>query len=379
MSKIIEHFLIPLFVIVSVVYAFNSFGADGIEMNKVYLHTTDNGAHIQRAKLSFYFSRDPQVQEIANQKSGANTSFFFPHAIIKKGECEEMVKRVNNYNNGYTITIEEVIKPTRGIQLVFNVDKEKFGITYSQFDSIGLHSGVVFELNDRDVLRRLGQAHNQPVLRTLWHTGKPRIAIDPGHGGIDGGAMGCGGIQEKNVCLAIGTALGDLLRSQGCDVLLTRNSDCTLLLDDRTAYANNHYADLFVSIHANYAANPKACGVETFCLQPHLLKSGFSQLSDAESSCVTDVFNQRCNMSHKLAQSVQRNLCDTIMPYHDESIDRHVKFSVAQVLLGTQMPSVLVEVGFVSHPKEAALLGSESYQNDVANGIYKGILAAMAS
>ena len=152
-----------------------------------------------------------------------------------------------------------------------------------------------------------------------------------------------------------------------------------MLLDDRTAYANNHYADLFVSIHANYAANPKACGVETFCLQPHLLKSGFSQLSDAESSCVTDVFNQRCNMSHKLAQSVQRNLCDTIMPYHDESIDRHVKFSVAQVLLGTQMPSVLVEVGFVSHPKEAALLGSESYQNDVANGIYKGILAAMAS
>ena len=381
MSKIIEHFLIPLFVIVSVVYAFNSFGSDGIEMNKVYHHTTDNPVDLQRAKLSFYFSSDPQVQEINNKKSDTCTAsaYFFPHATIKKGECEAMVKRVNSHNNGYTITIEQVIKPVRGIQLVFNVDTEKLAISYARFDSISSHKGIVFMLHDKDVLRRLERAHNQPVLRTLWHTGKPCIAIDPGHGGIDSGAIGCGGIQEKDVCLAIGTALGDLLKSQGCDVLLTRNNDCNVLLDDRTTYANNNHADLFVSIHANYAANPRACGIETFCLQPQLFNHTVSHLSDAENNCIADVFNQRAHVSYKLAQSVQRNLCDTVAAYYDAPTDRHVKFSVGQVLLGTQMPSVLVEVGFVSHSKEAALLGSKSYQNNVARGICNGILAAIAS
>ena len=114
-------------------------------------------------------------------------------------------------------------------------------------------------------------------------------------------------------------------------------------------------------------------------MQPQLFNHTVSHLSDAENNCIADVFNQRAQLSHKLAQSVQRNLCDTIAEFHDAPTDRHVKFSVAQVLLGTQMPSVLVEVGFVSHSKEAALLGSTSYQNNVARGIYNGILAAIAS
>jgi hypothetical protein len=68
MSTIVERFLIPLFVVVSVLYAYNSFGSNSIEMNKVYHHTTDNPMHLERAHLSFYFSCDPQVQEIKNKK-----------------------------------------------------------------------------------------------------------------------------------------------------------------------------------------------------------------------------------------------------------------------------------------------------------------------
>lgn len=380
MSKIIEHFLIPLFVVVSMLYAFNSFGSDGIEMSKVYHHTTNNPSSLERANLAFYFSRDPQVQEIKNKKSDTCTScsFFFPQAIVKKGECEAMVSRINGYNNGYTITIQEVTRPMRGIQLVFNGDMDKFAVSYERFDSIGLHKGIVFTLHSRDVLQRLERAHNQPVLRTLWHTGNPRIVIDPGHGGIDSGAIGHGGIQEKDVCLAIGTALGDLLTAQGCNVLLTRSDDCNVLLDDRTAYANNHRADLFVSIHANYASNPHVSGIETFCLQPQLFNNTVSRMSEKENSCIAEVFNQRASLSYALAQSVQRSLCDTVSEHYDAPADRHVKFSVAQVLLGTQMPSVLVEVGFVSNPKEAALLGSKLYQNNVALRICNGILAAKA-
>jgi len=382
MSTIIERFLIPLFVVVSVLYAYNSFGSNGIEMNKVYHHTTDNPMHLERAHLAFYFSCDPQVQEIKNKKSDICTpcAFFFPHAIIKRGECETMVKRVNEYNNGYTIAIEHVLKPVRGIQLVFNVDRDKFAISYERFDSIGLHKGIVFRLYDKNVLGRLEQVQQQPVLRTLWHTnGRPRIAIDPGHGGVDSGAIGCAGVREKDICLAISSMVSDLLQSQGYDVLLTRNNDCTMLLDERTAYANNNNADLFVSIHANYANNTRVCGIETFCLHPQLFSNGYCGVFGVEKNYILDRFNQRAAVSNELAQCVQRNVCDTIAHYHDVPIDRKVKFSVAQVLLGALCPSVLVEVGFVSHDKEATLLGLKSYQNDVARGICNGILAAIAS
>lgn len=379
MSKIVEHFLIPLFVVVSVLYAFNSFGNNDIEMIKVYHHTADEAMHLERANLSFYFSRDPHIQEIKNKKSdGTSCTFFFPHAVIKHGECEAMIKRVNDYNNGYTITIAPVVKPALGIQLTFTIDTTKFAVSYELFDSIGLHKGLVFRLHDKGVLQRLERAHNQPVLRTLWHTGKPRIAIDPGHGGVDSGAIGCGGIQEKNVCLALGQAVRTLLESQGCDVLLTRNSDHTVFLDDRTTCANNGHADLFVSIHANYSVNPNSSGIETFCVRPQLFKQGVTHLSAAENRYVSHASQERADYADKLAQSVQRNVCEAVVPYH-EVIDRHVKYSVSQVLLGAQMPSILVEVGFVSNSKEAALLSEHAYQKSIARGICNGILAAIAS
>lgn len=381
MSKIIENFLIPLFVVVSMLYAFNSFGNDGVALNKVYHHTTQNPVCLEQANVSFYFSGDPQLQEVKNKKNHDTKSFtfFFPKAVITKGECEEMVRRLNSYNDCYTINMTEVVKPTKGIMLIFNIDPNKFSVSYERFDSIGLQKGIVFRLYNKDLLKQLEQINNQPVLRTLWHTGRPCIAIDSGHGGSDCGAIGCGGIQEKEVCLAIGTAVGNLLEQHGCSVVLTRKSDCGVGLDERTAYANNNNADLFVSIHANYAASPKAVGVETFYLQPHLLKQNFSNLSDQENNCVACVRSQRADSSYALAQSVQRHVCDAVAMFHDEPIDRKVKHSVSQVLLGAQMPAVLIEVGFVSHPKEAPLLGSAHYQNCVARGICDGILSAIRS
>jgi N-acetylmuramoyl-L-alanine amidase len=290
-----------------------------------------------------------------------------------------MIKRLHNHLYGYTVTVEEVASPTRGIMITFTFDHNKFAISHERFDSIGLQKGVVFRLHNKELLKKLEKANNQPVLRTLWHTGKPCIAIDPGHGGIDSGAIGHDGIQEKQICLAIGTAVGTLLEQHGCSVLLTRKSDCGVALDERTACANNNHVDLFVSIHANYAVNSRAIGVETFCLQPHLLKRSFSQLSASHQDIVSDVMSTRAHFSCALAQSVQRHLCDVVSGFHDEVIDRKVKHSVTQVLLGAQMPAVLVEVGFVSHKKEAALLGDYQYQNRIAQGICDGILFAIRS
>jgi N-acetylmuramoyl-L-alanine amidase len=409
MSKIIEHFLLPLFVVVSVLYAFNSFGSDGIALNKVYHHTTQSPVHLERASISLYFSGDPQLQEVRNKKAldTPSSTFFFPKAVISKGECQAMVERLNNYNDGYTITMQEVVKPSKGILLTFNVDPHKLAISYELFDSIGLQKGIVFRLYNKELLKKLEQANTQPVLRTLWHTGKPSvvksgvypavstialceggssveragrgglcIAIDPGHGGRDSGAIGCGGVQEKDICLAIGTVVGNLLEQHGCSVVLTRKSDCGVELDERTAYANNNQADLFVSIHANYAANSRVCGVETFCLQPQLFKQNFSQLSDDEDKYIAGVREQRADSSYALAQSIQRQVCVAIAEFHDEPIDRKVKHSVSQVMLGAQMPAVLIEVGFVSHKKESEFLNDADYQNRIAHSICNGILSA---
>ncbi len=381
MSKIVEHFLVPLFVVVSILYAFNSFGADNIELNKVFLHTTNDAMHLERATLSLYFSHEVHVEETKIKRSADSNSFyrfFIPNVVMTSHECEAMVNRVNSYSDDYRIAIKRVSTPSIGIEITITSSNNRLAVNYEKFDSIGLQKGLVFRLYNKDVLSQLERSNNQPVLRTLWYTGKPCIAIDPGHGGTDCGATGHGGIQEKYVCLAIGTAVGDLLQERGCDVILTRNNDCTVALDQRTTHAHKHHADLFVSIHANYAADNRARGVETFCVQPRLLQSVSSDLSDMQKDSVAQVMNQRAYFSDCLAQSVQRHTCDAIESYHNESIDRKVKYSVSQVLLGAQMPAVLIEVGFVSHPSEAALLGDTVYQGRIARGICDGILSAIA-
>ncbi len=380
MSKIVENFLIPLFVVISVLYAFNSFGRDTIELNKAYHHITNEPGYLERANISFYFSHNPPIEEVKRKNAAANT-FFFPGVTIAQGECEAMIQRISNRHNGYTVSVVEVRKPVKGIELAFNFDTEQCALSYETFDSIGLQKGVVFRLYNKSILKGLENKNNQPVLRTVScqpSAGmgfKPRIVIDAGHGGGDGGATGCGGIQEKQVCLAISTAVGNLLEKNGCSVLLTRTDDCDMLLDARTSYANDNNADVLISIHANYAANPRAIGIETFCMQPVLLRKSFSCLTNSQDTCVAHIMQQRIDVSEKLAQSIQSQVCAAVCGFHDQPIDRKVKHSVSQLLLGVQKPAALIEVGFVSNPKEAALLSRSDYQNCIAHGICNGILS----
>jgi N-acetylmuramoyl-L-alanine amidase len=382
MSKIIENFLVPLFLVISVLYAFHSFAdnTNAIILNKAYHHMAPHEGYLEKANISLYFSGDPQVQEITNKKMNSSSfSFFFPNATMSQGECEAMVARINNYNGTYKVTISSATKPTRGIMVRFDCDPTVYLINCEQFDSIGLQKGFVFRLYNKELLTKLERANDQPVLRTLWHSEVPkRIIIDPGHGGRDTGAISHNGIQEKQVCLSIGTAVGNLLKQKGCSVMLTRNNDCDMQLDERTSYANDHHADLFVSIHANYASSRKALGVETFCMQPKLLSKIYSNFSQQEDSCVSNIMMDRINSSYALAQAVQQHTCAAILPFHDESIDRKVKYSVSQVLLGVQIPAILIEVGFLSHQKEAQLLADVHYQSCIARGICDGILSALS-
>lgn len=387
MSKIIENFLVPLFVVISILYAFHSFGypetaTHSIMLNKVYHHITPDEGYLEKANIVLYFSGDPQIKEIKNQlnRSHHQTSFvfFFPQATINQAECQSMINTLNNYKANYRVTIAQATHQKSGVEIRFDFDSQKYLINCEHFDSIGLQKGFVFRLYNKEILTKLEESKNQPVLRTLHNSEKRRIIIDPGHGGRDTGAIGYYGIQEKNVSLAIGTVVGNLLEQHGCSVMFTRNNDKDMQLDERTSYANNNNADLFVSIHANYAHNAKAVGVETFCMPYQLLHRKSSHLSEMQDRCVADVMKQRESMAYHYAQSIQQKVCAYASPFHKESIDRKVKHSVSQVLLGVQFPAILIEVGFLSHHKESQLLNDPQYQRCLARGICDGILAGFS-
>lgn len=170
--------------------------------------------------------------------------------------------------------------------------------------------------------------------------GRVVIVIDPGHGGSDPGAVGIGGIEEEDIVLDISLQVSSLLERQGAEVVLTRTSDRTVELAPRVDLAERSGADYFVSIHAN-AATVNANGVETFY---------FSSGAD-------------------LAQSIQDSIIDST-----GMIDRGIKQARFFVLTQTSMPSVLVEVGFVTGNQDVALLSNSRFRSQMAEAIARGIL-----
>ncbi len=386
MNKVIEQFFLPLFVVISLLYAFQSLGVQpqqSMQLKKVYHHRSGQSKHLELGSLVFYFARKSQPKVNVLQTNRIDSTheervFFFPCADVSGRECNHMINRINKEDQAYAIFIESVDQPMKGIRVSIRYNMNDIALSYEFFESIGMQTGIVFRIFNKNILERLRGQMYRPILRTTWADHKPHIVIDCGHGGSDGGAVGIDGVQEKNVCLSVGTALASLLRIQGCQVMLTRKSDDTVLLDERTAYANACNADLLISIHANYAANRKVTGIETFYVMPGLFIPQFCTLTQAQKKIVYHVDNQVAVHSEKLARSVQRHVCTTIGLYHKNTVNRAVKHAVAQVLLGSRMPAVLVEIGFLSNKREAKLLVTPIYQYKLAQGICKGIMAYLA-
>lgn len=368
MNTMIGRFLVPLFVVMSMLYAFHSCRGESVKLNKVYHHKAMQSGYLEIASLMFYFSQQPEVCPVND------TCFFFPNVVIDGKECEAMVQRINQENNGYTITIEPVMTPRKGVQVTFMTGDVPCTLMYASCDSIQLQKGIIFRLYNKNVVGTLQSHANAPILKTA-SIKKPRIVIDPGHGGCDAGTMGLGGMYEKNICLAIGTEVVQLLQHQGYCVLLTRDTDSDVPLDMRTTYANEKGADLFVSIHANHSPNAKVIGVETFYASPRLFTSHYSGLSKVDNKSVATIMHKRSDDAYKLATAIQKNVCNAVASYHSSSVNRSVKQAVSQVLVGTQMPSVLIEVGFLSNHAEAGLLNSTNYQHTLAQAIANGIVS----
>jgi N-acetylmuramoyl-L-alanine amidase len=220
-------------------------------------------------------------------------------------------------------------------------------------------------------------------LQLRAHVPKMRIVVDAGHGGWDLGTVGRRGLLEKDVVLEIAQRLGKLLESRlGADVILTRDGDNYIPLDERAGMANQSQADLFVSVHANYSDLPSARGVETyytnFFTAPNAKdKDVESREADHAKNAVATLsaaeLHDKIEQSRRLAASVQRSLYGTLSEQNPGLRDRGVKEASYVVLTETSMPGILAEVSFVSSPTDELKLRSDGYREQIAEALYRGI------
>ena len=214
--------------------------------------------------------------------------------------------------------------------------------------------------------------------------GVARIVIDPGHGGRDPGALGKR-LSEADLVLDVALRLEQLLLAQpGFEVVLTRRSDVFVPLEERTAVANRTGADLFLSIHANASRNGDARGIETYFLN-------FATSPDAEAVAAREnsasgrtmnslpdlvraiALNNKLDESRDLARTVQQSMVRTLKPHNGHARDLGVKQAPFVVLIGAGMPSVLAEIAFVTHAREAQLLRTPAYRQRIAEGLFDAV------
>lgn len=212
-----------------------------------------------------------------------------------------------------------------------------------------------------------------------------RVVVDPGHGGHDPGAIGPGGLREKDLVLSIAHRLKPLLEERlGTQVIMTRDDDRFIPLEERTAIANQHQADLFISIHGNSSRGRRATGAETFYL--NFARSASAQeVATRENAAsqrtvgeLEDLVRQITKGTHnaesrKLAGVVQAKLFSGIKKHRRPFLNRGVKTAPFIVLMGASMPSILTEVGFLSNPDEERFLNTAENHQRVAEALFEGV------
>jgi len=239
-----------------------------------------------------------------------------------------------------------------------------------------------------DASLKTSNGHTQPKAKKA---GARRMGmLDPGHGGIDTGAIGHNGSKEKHVVLAIAKNVRAILRSKGIDARLTRTGDTFIPLYDRVEIAHQHGADLFMSIHADGFTNPDAAGASVFALSNRGASSAMAKyLSDRENAA-DDLAGKKARDKDHYLQQVLFDLVQTdtiknsltlgshilkqIKPVH-RLHSKHTEQAAFVVLKSPSIPSVLVETSFITNPAEEQLLGTKAFRQKIASAIASGVLS----
>jgi N-acetylmuramoyl-L-alanine amidase len=212
-----------------------------------------------------------------------------------------------------------------------------------------------------------------------------RIVIDPGHGGKDPGCYIEGQIIEKDITLALAQIVEKKVEEKfDIDVILTRDKDVFVPLEKRTAFANVNKADLFISLHINAHKQPDVHGFETYFLNMATDERAVlvaarenatseKSISDLQSILNDLMLNTKISESSKLAHEVQRGVLGQVKKKYEDVKDLGVKQAPFYVLIGAEMPAILVETGFMTNPVERKRLQNQKYLETLADGIVAGV------
>lgn len=216
-------------------------------------------------------------------------------------------------------------------------------------------------------------------------TGLRTVVIDPGHGGDELGTQGAKGTVEKDLTLAVARRLRTLIESRlGLKVFLTRDDDRTMSLDDRSAFANNHRADVFLSIHANSAVRPALKGAEVYYLtveradaeaRKKAEEGGTSLPALGGGSRAIDLILWETAQARYLEQSA------TLAGYIEQALRGRIEMSPRaiqqepfRVLVGANMPAALVEIGYLSNADQETQIATAAYQDQVAQALLDALI-----
>lgn len=228
-----------------------------------------------------------------------------------------------------------------------------------------------------------------PASKPTASTKKPLIVIDPGHGGVDPGAVGANGKYEKDVVLSLAQSLKSELEGSGrYRVLLTRDTDVFIKLANRVKFARDHGADLFVSVHADSLPRPNVSGASVYTLSDKASDEQTAKLAARENKAdliagidlsVEDeeVANILVNLAMRDTMNQSKYFANTLVDTFNTGglklLDRPHRYAGFAVLKAPDIPSILIEAGFMSNKQEANTLASQSHQDRFARSVRNGI------
>jgi N-acetylmuramoyl-L-alanine amidase len=224
-----------------------------------------------------------------------------------------------------------------------------------------------------------------PLLDPSPTSGLRIIVIDAGHGGDEQGARGARGTLEKDVTLAVARRLKAAIEARmGARVILTRDGDQTVGLDERAAVANNNKADVFVSLHANASVRSSATGAEVFYLSLEDYGAQAQRVAQGEGEAlpvfgggtrdIEVILWEMAQARHIEESATFARLIETSLRERVPMSPRAIQQAPFRVLVGANMPAVLVEMGFISNPEQEKQLASESFQSSIVQALVESLL-----
>ncbi|ENO0427555.1 N-acetylmuramoyl-L-alanine amidase [Campylobacter jejuni] len=331
--------------------------------NAVVLNLSDD---LDEKEIAIFETKDQKFRYVVSFKGvleGNRKSFTFGQNTIVVTQYNPKIVRV-------------VLSAPKEFKLLKKLDNKNL--------TLGFHA----QTSSQSVDKKATQSFSK-TLSARYKSGK-LIVIDAGHGGKDSGALSDkkGSLKEKDIVLSVALKLGNELKKRGYKVLYTRSSDKFINLRDRTKYANDKRSDLFISIHANAAPNATKAksseGVETFFLSPARSERSkkaaekenqgdFEEINYFSKQSILNFLNrEKIVASNKLAIDVQKNiLTQTRKKY--KIVDGGVREAPFWVLVGAQMPAILIEIGYITHPNEGKRIANKAFQDLLVKGIADGV------